>query len=310
MKKISFLSLFLVVVATTAWAQDAAAPKQSRNLSIYTDFSSGHLASGLVTAKGKTEVVDTNQVFEGNEVEWGIRYSQNFKNAPMVTMGGTINFVANYLPVYNDNGLFSGTPSSGNPTSSNDITLKSSFWVSVPYFMILIDTRGLMGLYLNHSFNFGNAGSFSMGFDLEFFYTGNPFYGNRDGDGNSRVPGTVGPNGDPISPNYVVDYVGFWLGYGVSLGKGFYYNMGLQFRLGGSELGGVEADAGAGFNIRWNNTFGYSVDGWNFYLQFRLDGKNLATPNTAVLRAFDKDPNAQFQIISGLSYTFDLAIAK
>ncbi|MGL5254111.1 MAG: hypothetical protein ACRC9L_03760 [Brevinema sp.] len=278
MKKISFLSLFFAVVATTAWAQDEA-PKQSRNLSFYSDITSGHLAPGIVTADGNA--VDTNLLFTGNEMEFGLRYSQNFKSAPMVTMGGTFTAVTHNENLYDASGKFL---SIATPTFDR---MKANVWVSVPYFMMLIDTRGLMGLYLNHNISFGRGGSIGFGTDLEFFF-GDPFYG-----ANSR------------GGLYVVDYFGVWFSYGIALGKGFSYSTGIQFRLTaftGGVNGGVEVDPAAAFNIRWANTFSYSHDGWNFYVQFRLEGFNLAKSETII-----RDANARFRVVTGFSYTFDLA---
>ncbi|MGL4524159.1 MAG: hypothetical protein ACRCVN_01370 [Spirochaetia bacterium] len=291
MKKVLSLTLVLFFVATNMiWSQEEV--KQNRGLGFYIDATSGQLAPT------KSGVESRDQLFEGSEVEMGIRYSQNFKSVPWITMGGTLKWVTNPNNAYDGNGDFIGNA----PDNSGDI--RANVWISLPYIMVLLDSRGLLGAYTSYGHSFGAAGSIAVGADLEIFITGNSWYGNPDRNTGNSLTGAGG------APIYVVDYFGLWVTYSVGIIEGLSFSTSGQVRFNANSWNGwasVEFDPLASLELRWNNTLAYSIDGWSFFAQLRLSAFGLAGASTPAIKNRNNDPQIVFQTIAGVSYAFDFS---
>lgn len=288
MKKVLILLAALSVFSASVIAEETT---QKRNVSFYLDAISGQLAPGNWVSKKEGVPDKISKVMDGNEYSFGIRYSQNFKQVPWLSVGGTFDVTWNYNPVHTADRQFVGFEPGKAP-----VGLKANAWVSVPYFQLLLDTRGLMGAYVNWSKSFGNAGSLGLGAELEYFFMGSPLYGN-----NSTPQGSYSGT-NAVNPNYIVDYFGLLISYSVNLPKGFAFTTTLNPRMDANRGNGwasVEKDAANSLHLRWNNTVSLTVDSWSGYIQLRYDAFNLAHKDYEVAN--------MFQLIAGMSYMIDVA---
>ncbi|MGL4677466.1 MAG: hypothetical protein ACRCWI_07340 [Brevinema sp.] len=268
MRKLLLL-VALFAISGVSYTQDA---QVNRSLSFYLDSFSGHLTPGV---DGST------RLFQGNEFEFGMTYSQNFATVPWLSMWVKALLVTGIDPSYSPDGSYLGNSGGvsiygyGMPRVQLGLNFGG-------YGIIAVDTRGLVAEELYYSLNFGNAGSLTFIQILEFW----------------AFPQTVKAS---IGRVTVVDLFALRMDYGINFAPNWRFNTKLSLRLGGFGADTESAKAfGETFQIRWENQVVWNVtDSFYMWTQLRYRIDNLANSAKAV--------DHQVFLQAGLGYAFDFS---
>ncbi|SFB75596.1 hypothetical protein SAMN02745150_00640 [Brevinema andersonii] len=267
MRKV-FMLIAALAVALPVFAQDSPAVK--KDLTINLDGYSGNLNADKNVKR-----------FSGNETEFGITYSQNFANAQWLTSGLNAVILGNQTWAHDTKGnaLYS-------KSGPNFTTAKAKVFVKFGrYVGMFLDTQGLLGTSVGYTFNLPSNQTFKLIGDLEFFVTGNHWYG--------RYWDSTGGQ-DSFEGRGIIDFVHLGFSYGV----GFTPNWNFSTYLGLRTAGDYSDILLENLYIRWNNTISYSINGFEIWGQLRFEARNIAVATTTTYH---------FKMNAGISYSFDFS---
>ena len=278
MKNIFLSLLTIFAVVGTATAQDAPV---NRSLSFYLDGYSGDIAqkSGYDAETGQS------RLFDGNEIEFGMRYSQNFATVPWLSMWVKTLMIMQSTPKY-------GTGAD----NMNDYLGNRGYFIGAPrvqvgvnfggYSILALDTRGILANCNFYSVVLpNNAGKLTFLTILEFW----------------AVPNVVSTG---TGDTQIMDLFALRADYTIAFAQNWSYTTKLALRFAG---GGNEDSAAAffvdGFNIRWENKVAWNITpsfGLWAQLRYRIDN---ITHRDQVANKIDH----RLMLQGGISYAFDFS---
>lgn len=265
MRKV-FMLIAALAVTLPIFGQETPAVK--KDLTIYLEAYSGNLNADKNVKR-----------FSGNETEFGITYSQNFANAQWLTLGLNAIVLGNQTWFHDNKG--NALYSKG---GANFTTAKAKVFVKFgSYVGMFFNTEGLLGTAVGYTFNLPSNQTFKLVGELEFFVTGDHWYGKN-----------TSHFGDGFKGRGIIDFLHLGFAYGVD----FYPNWNFSTYLGLRTAGDYSDILLENLYIRWNNTISYSVNGFGIWGQLRFEAKNIAVATTTTYH---------FKMNAGISYSFDFS---
>ena len=281
MRKLLISLVAVFAVTGVSFAQDAGAP--NRSLGFYLDSFSGQLTDGPNGEK---------RLFEANEFEFGMVYSQNFATVPWLSM------YVKTLVVLGQPSAWSGRTSTGGANgdwlgNEGGQTILAAPRAAVGinlggYAVFAVDTRGIMVNENYYTLDFGKAGALTFITILEFW----------------AVPqAREDYEALGLYKHTVLDLFALRVDYGISFAKIWRFTTKLAFRFGSD----ASAKAfGESFSIRWENQISVNItEKFSMWaqLRYRIDG--LAMPKSPI--AGIKTVDHMLFLQAGLSYSLDLS---
>ena len=275
MRKLVILFLVVCLTMSSAFAQDAKAP--NRTVSVYFDSLTGGLVGDGYDAG----------VLAGNEFEVGVAYTQNFSDAPWLSMQFRVNSVMQGNVTLNEDGAFAGYNSAS--ASGQPVRARAAL-IFGPYAFLSLDTRGVFAVELySPKIDFGNAGGLSFMGAVEGYYV--PYIDTVSSGVDAGKQSTT-----------VLDIVYVRADYSITFAEDFIFASKLGFRFPGWLKGNEEVLSGEtlvdNFRIRWENQVIWNVtEKFYIWTQLRYEVQNIVNK--------DVDIENYLALQGGLGYSFN-----